>query len=47
MKLVNTQRTITPKIGKPELWFACSVHRLMNLNVCVKFYGICQVVLKL
>ena len=31
MKLVNTQRAITPKVGKPELWF-------MVFNVCVKFH---------
>ena len=37
MKIVNTQRAITPKVGKPELWFMCSACRLMVLNVCVKF----------
>ena len=31
MKIVNTQRAITPKVGKPEL-------RLMVFNVCVKFH---------
>ena len=36
-KIVNTQRAITPKVGKPELWFMCSACRLMVFNVCVKF----------
>ena len=47
-KVVNTQRAITPKVGKPELWFLHSVCRLMVFNVCVKFHSfikICQVVL--
>ena len=38
MKIVNTQRTITPKVGKPELQFMCSARRLMVFNVCVKFH---------
>ena len=38
MKIVNTQRAITPKIGKSELWFMCFAHRLMVFNVCVKFH---------
>ena len=37
-KIVNTQRAITPKVGKPELWFICSPLRLMVFNVCVKFH---------
>ena len=37
MKIVNTQRAITPKVGKPELRFMCSAPRLMLLNICVKF----------
>ena len=37
-KIVNTQRAITPKVGKPELWFLCSAPRLMVFNVCVKFH---------
>ena len=36
-KIVNTQRAITPKIGKPELRFLCSARRLMVFNVSVKF----------
>ena len=32
-KNVNTQRAITPKVGKPELWFMCSARRLMVFNV--------------
>ena len=35
---VNTQRAITPKVGKQELWFMCSAHHLMVFNVCVKFH---------
>ena len=38
MKIVNTQRAITPKVGKPELQFMCSARRLMVFNVCVKFH---------
>ena len=38
MKIVNTQRAITPKVGKPELRFLCSARRLMVFNVCVKFH---------
>ena len=37
-KIVNTQRAITPKVGKSELWFMCSARRLMVFNVCVKFH---------
>ena len=37
MKIVNTQRAITPKAGKPELRFLCSARRLC-VNVCVKFH---------
>ena len=37
-KIVNTQRAITPKVGKPELRFMCSACRLMVFNVCVKFH---------
>ena len=38
MKIVNTQRAITPKVGKPKLPFMCSARCLMKLNFCVKFY---------
>ena len=38
MKTVNTQRAITPKVGKPELWFLRSACPLMVFNVCVKFH---------
>ena len=38
MKIVNTQRAITPKVGKSELRFMCSARRLMVFNVCVKFH---------
>ena len=37
MKIVNTQRAITPKVGKSGLWFLCSAHRLMV------FKGLCEV----
>ena len=29
MKIVNTQRAITPKEGKPELRFMCSARRFI------------------
>ena len=35
---VNTQRVITPKVGKPELRFMCSARPLMVFNICVKFH---------
>ena len=38
MAIFNTQRAITPKVGKPELRFMCSALPLMVLNVCVKLY---------
>ena len=38
MKIVNTQRAITPKVEKSELRFMCSARRLMVFNVCVKFH---------
>ena len=38
MKIVNTQRAITPKAEKPELRFLCSARHLMVFNVCVKFH---------
>ena len=37
-KIVNTQKAITSKLGKPELRFMCSARRLMVFNVCVKFH---------
>ena len=37
-KIVNTQSAITPKVGKLELWFMNSAHRLIVFNVCVKFH---------
>ena len=36
-KIVNTQGAITPKEGKPGLWFLCSERGLMVFNFCVKF----------
>ena len=38
MKIVNTQRAITQKVGKPELLFMCSARRLMAFNICVMFH---------
>ena len=38
MKIINTQKAITPKAGKPELQFICSARRLMMFNVFVKFH---------
>ena len=38
MKIVNTQRAITPKVGKPELRFMFSARCLMVFNICVKFH---------
>ena len=46
MKIVNTQKAITPKVGKPELQLMCSAGRLMVFNVCVSLMKICHVVLK-
>ena len=39
MKIVNTQRPITPKVGKPELPFMRPACCLMVLNICVTFHG--------
>ena len=47
MKIVNTQRAIIPKVGKPELQFLYSARRLMVFNVCVKFHENVSAVLKL
>ena len=38
MKIVNIQRAITPKVGKPEVWLICSACHLMVFNICVKFH---------
>ena len=32
MKIVNTERAITPKVGKPELQFMFSACRLMGFT---------------
>ena len=37
MAMSNVQRTITPRVGKSELRFMCSVHCLMVLYIAVKF----------
>ena len=36
--IANAQREITPKISKAELWFLCKKHRLIVLNICMKFH---------
>ena len=38
MKIVNTQRAITQKVGNPELLFMCSARHLMAFNIYVKFH---------
>ena len=38
MKIVNTQRAMTSKIGKRELQFKCLACCLMVFNICVKFH---------
>ena len=38
MKIVNTERAITPKVRKLELRFMFSAPRLMVFKVCVKFH---------
>ena len=35
---MNTQRAITPKVGKQEFRFMCSARRLMVFNICVNFH---------
>ena len=37
MAMFYVQRAITPKIGKPELWFMCSARFFMVHYICVKF----------
>ena len=37
MAMVNVQRAITPKVGKPELRFMCSARCLIVFYICVKF----------
>ena len=32
MKIVNTQWAMTPKVGKPELWFMSSACHLIVFN---------------
>ena len=47
MKIVNTRRAITPKVGKPDLCFMCSACCLMVFKIFVKFLEKSQVVFKL
>ena len=37
MAMFNVQRTIIPKVGKPELQFMCSACPVIVLYICVKF----------
>ena len=37
MAMFNVQRAITPKVGKPELWFMCSACCFIVLCIYVKF----------
>ena len=37
MAKLNVQRTITPKVGKPELRFMCSARLFKKLYISVKF----------
>ena len=47
MKIVNTQRAITPKVGKPD-YCSCVLHVVLRCLMFVRsFMKICQVVLKL
>ena len=34
--IYTVQKAITPKVGKPHLWFLFSTHCLMVLNISVK-----------
>ena len=36
--IYNIQKAITPKKGKPKLWFLCSVCHLMMVNISVKLH---------
>ena len=37
MAMFNVQRAITPKVGKPELWFISSARLVIVLYICVMF----------
>ena len=36
--MINVQRAITPKVGKPELLFMCSASNLLMLYIYFKFH---------
>ena len=38
--IYDVQRAVSPKVGKPELWFLCSARRLLVLYVCVRLHEI-------
>ena len=38
MAMFKVQKAITPKVGKLELQFICSAHRLLVLYICVKLH---------
>ena len=35
--IYNVQRAVTPKVSKSQLWFLCSAHFLIVVNISVKF----------
>jgi hypothetical protein len=37
-KYKNEQRAITPKLGKTELWFLCTVHLLNEMYLPTKLH---------
>ena len=36
--IYNVQRARAPKVGKAQLWFLCSAHYLMVVNISVMFH---------
>ena len=36
--IFQCSKAITRKECNPELWFLCSAHRLILLNICLKFH---------
>ena len=45
--IYNIQRPLTPKEGKPSLWFLCFAHHLIVVNISGSFEKISQMVFKL
>ena len=44
---LKVQRNVTQKVSIQELWFLHSAHRLMLVNICLKFHEDTITVLKL